>query len=165
MTYSASAQAVLEKGLVGVFGDPEVCRSVCPAWAFSIDPIVLSDPDVEGNDVLMPDGVWRAYARIPTTTIVSLRGHVFGDLDPAGDPVTTAGYYGMLDNLAALRTALKTGRSTGTGLIQMVAELDGTPYAGFNLHILSVKSSEWGDGHAAIVVEVEMGGEATYELP
>lgn len=151
-----------EGGLIGSFGSPEVCKNVCPAWWFTIEPLFLSDPDVEGNDVLMPNGVWRRYARIPTTTRVSLRGEVFGELDPDGVALASTGYKGMVANLSALRTALKTDRSTGDGILPIFAELDGTTFGTIDVHVLAVKSSDWKNGYARIVVEVEVPGEGEH---
>lgn len=149
---------VAAQGLVAIFGDPEECRSICPAWEFKVEELVLNDPDTVGDDVMLADGSFRSYGRKPTTTRYSLRGHIRSDRDRDGEELD-GDLKSLIANIDDLRSSLRIGRATGTGLVPVAIELDGDPYVEMGVHVLRVRTSAWRPTRSALVVEVEVPGD------
>lgn len=151
---------VIERGFVGIVGSPEIWRTACPAWRFRIDHLVLADLDQEGQDVRLADGSWREFGRRPTTTRFSLPGEIFADFDETGAAATND-YAALVANADTLRTALRTGKATGTGKQPMLVRLDGADYADFRIQVLGLRVN-LDDVHATFttaIIEVEVGEE------
>lgn len=75
-----------------------------PAWEVLNIHVLMSGPSVRGENRMIPGAVGvRPLRHRPTEKTVSLEMAVFGDMDPAGDPIVEP-EAGVWANWLALRT-------------------------------------------------------------
>lgn len=110
----SEAVTVLKSGVWCRFGATDgTADSFCAAWAFEATPL-LQDQGFDTETVAMSDGSTRFYPASTEPLRVTLRGVVVSDHNKVGTALS--GSVGdCATNVAALRTVLASGRSTGDG--------------------------------------------------